>query len=71
MNYVGSVSKSTEETLTKIEGYTEKRNNIKKENDEIVVVLMDMWYPRAIPNPIAKGIRTMVEESNIIFKGIT
>ena len=68
----GLVSKSTEETINKIEVYNDKRKEINEEDDEIVVGSMDIekWYPNTMAVPSAKEIRTMVEESDLEFKGI-
>ena len=69
---VGLVSKSTEETVNKIEGYNDKREAENKENHEIVVGSMDIekWYQRTIPKPSAKVVRKMAEESKVIFAGV-
>ena len=69
---VGLVSKSTEETVNKIEGYNDKRETENIENDEVVVGSMDIekWYQRTIPKPSAKVVRKMVEESKVIFAGV-
>ena len=69
---IGLVSKSTEETINKIEVYNQKREENIKEGEEIVIGSMDIekWYPRTIPKPSAKVIRTMVEESKVVFEGV-
>ena len=69
---VGFVSKSTEETIHKIENYNKTRNVVLKEGDKIIVGSMDLvkWYPTMVPESNAKTVRKMVEESEIEFKGI-
>ena len=68
----GLVSKSTDETINKIEVYNDKRKEINEEDDEIVVGSMDIekWYPRTIPKPSAKVVGRMVEEYEVVFEGV-
>ena len=68
----GYVSKSTEETLNKVENYNKNRDDLVKEGDKIIVGSMDIvkWYPNIVPESNAKIIRKMVEESELVFKGI-
>ena len=68
---VGHVSKSTEETIAKIEDYNKNRDKLNANNEKIIIGSMDVekWFPSMKAQPSAKGIRTMVEESEIDFKG--
>ena len=73
---VGHVSKSTEETIFKLEDYNVKRDNLNAKNVtkllKVIIGSMDIdkWYPSQIPGPSAKGIRDMFEESKVKFEGI-
>ena len=65
------MSKSTEETIAKIEEYNKNRNALNANSDNVIVGSMDIkkWYPTMIAEPSAKEIREMVEESEIEFEG--
>ena len=67
----GHASKSTEETIAKIEEYNKSRDTLIGDNKNVVVGSMDVkkWYQSMIAEPSAKEIREMVEESEIDFKG--
>ena len=67
----GYVSKSTEETIAKIEEYNKKRDKLIGDDTKVVIGSMDIekWYQSMIAEPSAKEIRSMVEESEIDFKG--
>ena len=68
---VGHVSKSTEETIAKIEEYNKGRNKLKTNGRKIIIGSMDVekWYPNMIAKPSAEEIREMVVESEINFEG--
>ena len=67
---VGNVSKSTEETIAKIEEYNKNREilnaEIVKEDSTVIIGSMDIdkWYPNTQPKPSAKNIREMYELSS-------
>jgi hypothetical protein len=67
----GYASKSTEETIAKIEEYNKNRDALIGDNKNVVIGSMDVekWYPSMIAEPSAKEVREMVEESAIDFKG--
>ena len=67
----GYASKSTEETIPKIEEYNKNRDALIGDNKNVLIGSMDVekWYPSMIAEPSAKEIREMVEESEIDFKG--
>ena len=63
--YVGLVSKSTEETISKLEEYKKKRevlnvNRVKK-NSKVIIGSMDIdkWYTSMLAEPSANGVRKM------------
>ena len=68
---VGHVSKSTEETIAKIEEYNSNRENLNvksvKEHSKVIIGSMDIdkWYPNTIPEPSAKTVREMYENSSV------
>ena len=68
---VGHVSKSTEETIAKIEEFNKNRNKLETNGKKVIIGSMDVekWYPSMIAQPSAKDIREMVVESEIDFKG--
>ena len=57
---VGQVSKSTEETIFKLEDYNAKRENLNANNvvklSKVIIGSRDIdkWYPSTIPAPSAK-----------------
>ena len=65
------MSKSTEESIAKIEEYNKNRNALNTNSDNVIIGSMDIkkWYPTMIAQPSAKEIREMVEESKIEFEG--
>ena len=69
---VGHVSKSTEEMVAKVEEYNKNREKEGDNDENIIIGSMDIdkWYNSMIAEPSAKGIREMVEESDINFEGI-
>ena len=66
---IGHVSKSTEETIAKIEQYNKNRKNLETGGKKVIIGSMDVekWYPNMIAEPSAHEIREMVEESEIDF----
>ena len=68
---IGHVSKSTEETVAKIEEYNKDRSNLNPRGKKVIIGSMDVikWYPNTKAEPSAKAIRNMVEESEIDFEG--
>ena len=72
----GYVSKSTEETIFKLEDYNTKRKELNAKNVEnsskIIIGSMDIdkWYPSMIPAPSARGVREMFEKSKVEIAGI-
>ena len=68
----GFVSKSTEETISKIEEYNKSRNDLPKPKEKVIVFSMDIvkWYPEMVPESNAKTVRRMYEEGDIKFKGV-
>jgi hypothetical protein len=72
----GHVSKSTEETICKLENYNAKIENLNGndvgKNSKVIIGSMDIdkWYPSQIPGPSAKGVKDMFEESRVEFEGI-
>jgi hypothetical protein len=65
----GNVSKSTEETISKLEEYNKNLENLNVDNvqkkPKIIIGSMDIdkWYPNTQPDPSAKGKREMYENS--------
>ena len=68
---IGHVSKSTEETVAKIEEYNKDRSSLNPRGKKVIIGSMDVikWYPNTKAEPSAKVIRSMVEESEIDFEG--
>ena len=68
----GLVSKSTEETLAKVEKYNKERDEANADEEKVIVGSLDIdkWYPNTIAEPSAKVIRKMVEESKVDFDEI-
>ena len=72
----GRVSRSTEETIAKIEEYNKTREDLNaenvKENSKVIVGSMDIekWYPNTLPKPSARGIRDMYENSSVEIANI-
>ena len=68
---VGHVSKSTEETIAKLEEYNERRkdldvNDVRKLSKVVVGSMdIDKWYPSTIPAPSAKEVGNMYVDSNV------
>ena len=69
---VENVSKSTEETIAKIEEFNKARAEHNPKNEKVIIGSMDLekWYPSMIAEPSAKEVRTMFEESEIEWEGM-
>ena len=72
----GLVSKSTEETISKVENYNSRRESLNvncvQKKSKVIIGSMDIdkWYPSTKPAPSAKNIRNMYEKSKVEFTGI-
>ena len=72
----GLVSKSTEETIAKLEDYNSKRIDLNvnsvKTNLKVIIGSMDIdkWYPSTKSEPSAKNVREMYETSELEIAGI-
>ena len=66
----GHASKSTEETIAKIEEYNKNKVPYDTLGRKVIVGSLDAdkMYPSLKAVPSAKGIRVMTEESEIVFK---